>query len=272
MAKKVAYELMTPSELIAVKTAAPVVYLPLGPLEWHGPHLPVGMDGLHAHHLARLICSNTGGVVFPPLYLGTETVRNSGMGPQSTGTLGLPDGEPVVGMDFPGFDVKSVYIDEGAFGVIVQDIVRKLVADDFRIVVIVNGHGAVNHQRTLRRIAREESAPPVVRVEYFPAWGGIRGMDGEPGHADKFETNVLLALEQEHVRLEALPPKDQPLYYYESGIVDADAFNGNPTVDFSVPPEADPRDSTREAGLRLIDTEVAAGVQFVRALLSELIS
>ena len=29
-----------------------MAYVPIGPLEWHGPHLPVGVDMLHAHAMA----------------------------------------------------------------------------------------------------------------------------------------------------------------------------------------------------------------------------
>ncbi|MBM3477147.1 MAG: creatininase family protein, partial [Armatimonadetes bacterium] len=48
---KVRYEEMLPDELREVIRAAPVAYVPLGSLEWHGYHLPVGNDAIKAHEI-----------------------------------------------------------------------------------------------------------------------------------------------------------------------------------------------------------------------------
>ena len=48
MEEKVLYVELTPSEFAERLAAAPITYLPLGTLEWHGPHLPLGSDGLQA--------------------------------------------------------------------------------------------------------------------------------------------------------------------------------------------------------------------------------
>ena len=46
-------------------------HLPLGTVEWHGGHLPVGLDGLTAHGLCvRGRAARTGGLVYPPLFYG----------------------------------------------------------------------------------------------------------------------------------------------------------------------------------------------------------
>lgn len=271
MAPKTRYELMTPADLAEAMDRAPVVLVPIGPIEWHGPHLPLGMDGLHARHIAERICAEVGGAVFPPLFLGTETLREPGMGPQQTGVLGLGDRDDIVGMDFPGFTTRSLYTEESAFGAAVRAVVRPLLATGWRLVVLVNGHGAVNHLRTLRRIAREErAANPGSSVVVYPAWEGIKGMFADPGHADRYETDVMLALEPESVDLAALPPTAVPLRYHETGIVDPEAFDGAPNEGFVVPPAADPRGSTRENGLRLVEAEVAAGIAFVRRQLDAL--
>ncbi len=48
-------------------------FLPVGPLEYHGPHMPVGTDGINATECARETCARLGkGVVFPTLFWGTE--------------------------------------------------------------------------------------------------------------------------------------------------------------------------------------------------------
>ena len=46
MIDKVLYEELNPQEFKQRILEAPIAYLPLGTLEWHGRHLPLGTDGL----------------------------------------------------------------------------------------------------------------------------------------------------------------------------------------------------------------------------------
>src|SRR5207253_1354173 len=98
------------------------------------------------------------GVVVPALFAGTETVVLPGTGAQELGALGFQGDERIVGMDFPGNSVKSLYFEESAFGIAVRAVVRGLKQIPVRLIVLLNGHGAVNHQQVLARIAHEESA------------------------------------------------------------------------------------------------------------------
>ena len=74
----VEFERMSPEEVLAARRRAAVVFLPVGPLEWHGPHLPLGTDGLVAHHIAVLVARQTGGVVLPTMFVGTDSLRPRG--------------------------------------------------------------------------------------------------------------------------------------------------------------------------------------------------
>src|SRR5262245_26884162 len=107
-------ELMRPEDVLEARRRAPVAYVPVSPLEWHGPHLPLGTDGLHAWHVARGVAREVGGVVLPPFFVGTDSLRLPGDGPEGLGALGLAGNARVVGMDFPGFPVRSVYFEESA--------------------------------------------------------------------------------------------------------------------------------------------------------------
>jgi creatinine amidohydrolase len=251
---------MTIAEIVDAKSRAPVVFAPVSPIEWHGPHLPVGTDGLHAHEVAVRVAREAGGVVLPTLFLGTETVLRA----SELETLGLDPGARVVGMDFPGLPVKSLYLEESAFGIAVRDLVRALAADAFRLVVLVNGHGAANHMRTLDRIAREETRRGEVIVLSLMVWVPRSPPNEDPGHATREETSVMLAIAGEHVRVDRLPPLDVALGYAEHGIVDGPAFDGHPTSDFTVAAEADPRGATREEGEQILEREVHAAVARVR--------
>jgi len=264
---RVEYELLAPSAIAAARQRLPLVLVPVSPIEWHGPHLPVGTDGLHAREVAVRVAREIGGLVLPTLFFGTETVRTAGTGPEQLGVLGLDAGERVVGMDFPGFSVRSLYIEESAFGLAVREVVRALAADSFRLIVLVNGHGAANQQRTLERIALEESRRPEVGVVNLKAWVDPEPPRLDPGHADREETSIMLAIAPDLVRLEELPPPDAPLAYARHGIVDGAAFDGKPSPDFTIPQHADPRGSTREEGEMLLEHEVrSAAARVAREL------
>jgi len=254
--RTVQYELLRPPEIVQERARAPLVFIPIGPLEWHGPHLPLGMDGLHAHAVAVEVARRVGGVVLPTYFIGSETVRPTNGGAQSPTILGFEGSERMIGMDFPGNPVKSLYFEEGAFAITVREILRLLKADGYRLLVIVNGHGAVNHQRALRRLAEEESDPPGVRVVSAMAFLPAEPPFSDPGHAEKVETSIILATHPELVDVGALPPKGVPIKYRDFGIVDGKAFDGSPTPDFTVRPEADPRDASVELGLTILDAEV----------------
>jgi len=48
---RVCYERLRPAQAVARRKRCPLAYLPLGIIEWHGPHNPLGLDGLGVHEL-----------------------------------------------------------------------------------------------------------------------------------------------------------------------------------------------------------------------------
>ena len=64
--RNVRYELMLGREATEAITGFPVGYLPVGCLERHGDHLPMGLDIIKAHGVCCLLGQVLGGVVFPP--------------------------------------------------------------------------------------------------------------------------------------------------------------------------------------------------------------
>src|SRR6185436_9843219 len=67
---EVCIERMRPSRIVEARLKFPLAYLPLGAIEWHGVHNPIGLDGLKAHALCVRVAQAGGGVVFPTLWYG----------------------------------------------------------------------------------------------------------------------------------------------------------------------------------------------------------
>lgn len=67
---EVRFDRMVPAQVVARRNACNVAYLPVGSLEWHGPHMPFGTDYFTVTHIAEETARRAGGVVFPPIYYG----------------------------------------------------------------------------------------------------------------------------------------------------------------------------------------------------------
>src|SRR3954451_20281506 len=55
----VRYELMRPDEVVQAREQASIAYVPIRPPEGHGPPLPLGLDGLHAHEVCARAAAST---------------------------------------------------------------------------------------------------------------------------------------------------------------------------------------------------------------------
>lgn len=258
--RTVRFEYLRPDEILAERERFPVIYQPVGPLEWHGPHLPLGTDPLHAEALSIRTAESIGGVVMPTLFWGTEREVQ----PEALRNIGFRGDEWVIGMDFPGNSMKGLYSPEDIFGIVVRARLDLLVHRGYKLIVLVNGHGAPNHKNTLDRLAAEftaESPTKVITVmPYLP--------DNTVGHADAIETSSMIALYPETVELNSLPPLPEPLRNVDWSIVDDETFKGRPTPDYTLRPISDPRrNATPENGARYVEESLAWITQQVQAAL-----
>lgn len=270
MTANVRFERMRPGEIVAAREQSPLAYLPVGPLEWHGPHLPFGTDPLHAEEIAMGAVRRTGGVVLPTLYAGAETVVAPSGRPHSLANLGVPEDERVIGMDFPANSLKSLYFDESVFALTVREFVRGLITNEFRVIMLINGHGAANHVAALQRVAAEETIGSC-RVVYHAPWSPPQPppLPGG-GHATRGETDVVLAFAPDLVDLAELPPDDTPITYPDYGIVDGPGFSGEPNAGYVVADEADPRRAIAEDGQIRLGHAVDAAVHVATRTLADL--
>ena len=68
--REVRLEHLRPREIDEAMKECPLLFLPLGTIEWHGLHNIVGLDALKAHMLCVRAAERGGGLVAPPLYGG----------------------------------------------------------------------------------------------------------------------------------------------------------------------------------------------------------
>ena len=251
-----------PDEIVEARDHTGLAVLPLAPIEWHGPHLTMGCDGLLAHGFARRISRELSSPYFPPLFVSTERERR----PETLAALGFPPGEYVEGMDFPANPVKSAYVREETFSLVVRGTLDALYDRmGYRFVVIVNGHGADNQKGVLDRLCAEYNARRAPRLMWcYP--GFPRSLvAGSIGHATAEESSMLLAMWPGCVDVSRLPPAG-PLRNVDHAVVDGDTFDGVPTTDFTVRAEQDPRKHTDAGvGARYVDAAMRETVADIRS-------
>ena len=182
-----------------VRRDGPVVFLPVGALEQHGPHLPMNCDEVIPRRISEEVAIQVRGLVAPSLSYGYKSQPRMGGGNHFPGTT--------------SFSAETVITS-------VRDIILDLARHGIRQVVAMDGHsentmfiteGIDLALRALDRDVREEIK--VLRIGYYeftsPETEKAVWPDGFPSwnleHAGMMETSVMLHLHPELVDLSKLP-------------------------------------------------------------------
>ncbi|MBM7078529.1 creatininase family protein [Micromonospora humida] len=201
-------------ELAAVAAAADYAVLPVGAVEWHGPHLPLGTDLI----LAEGFAAEAGGAVDPAA--GSASAAGS---PGDT-TTGFPGPRGVLfpavpyaacpGQTRPWPGTVSIR-PEIAVGYL-ADVIEGIVAAGFPRLLIVNGHDAnMSTVRAAMEWVSGRRTASLLLVNWFqlvtPAeTTELYGPLTARGHGGAYETSGVLGFDPGAVRLDAvtdLPPK-----------------------------------------------------------------
>lgn len=190
-----------------LKQDQPAILLPVGALEQHGPHLPLGTDGLLSAAVAADTAARIGALVAPTLSYGYKSQPKCGGGQHFCGTTSV-DAATLIGS--------------------VRDAVREFARHGATKLVFVNGHYENQWFLTegidlgLRDLGAR-STLQVMRLEYwdFLSEATLASVfpDGFPGfaleHAAVIETSMMLHYHPSLVRLDLIPdesPADFPPY------------------------------------------------------------
>jgi creatinine amidohydrolase len=173
---RVQYELLRPSQVMAIRERSPIAYIPAGSLEWHGVQNPLGTDALKAHAVCCEAAVRHGGVVLPALFLGILG-DSRGWGP--TGW----DGYTVTTHDVASLE-DTIY-----------RVSRGLIADGWNVLVGVTGHD-IEPQRDaihdgIQRACRGTKAKGFGVTE-GENWEGGTSMRYSMDHAGAWETSTMM--------------------------------------------------------------------------------
>ena len=188
----------------------PLVFLPMGAVEEHGAHLPLGTDSLQPEYIVEKVAARLPGPVLiaPPIRYG-NCVTTAGF----PGTISL------------SFDTLRA---------LVQNIMEELCRNGIRRIVIVSGHAGGAHMAALRTagecvIDRVPDLKLMVLSDYDIAYE-LRGKEFDPrdGHAGTIETSRIMAIKPRLVKKKGVnsferPPKymltPHPEQYFPTGVM-----------------------------------------------------
>ncbi len=212
---EVRYWMCRPDQIVARRQACPVAYIPIGTLEWHGPHNPVGADTLQAEALALLCARSGGGLVFPPLYYGESRSEalmeaNAADREKIAAAMALPPDNFL-----PERQPFSPTEQALNYQRLLLHILVEAESLGFQLGVLVAGHyPLIDHARAaaLLHNKREHS-----RRFGLLAWACVDYLfladryEFAGDHAAGWETSHCLAICPEAVDLSRLPPEGEPL-------------------------------------------------------------
>jgi len=242
------YELseMTSVEFAAAREKIRVALVPVGATEQHGPNLAMGTDFVIAHRMCQRIAAelHPRSVVVPPVPLGLSYHH----------------------MGFPG----TLTFSPETFSAVCFDIAKSLKAQGIDRVVFVNGHNGNTAvlNVAVTKIRYDLDMPAAVAFWFQQASDVVReaGKTERFGHACEVETSVLMALQGDMVREDALEPGDMKPVKLEH------AFNNQPffhTVPIPFHEQTgngvfgDARLADRDTGERIVAAAVARTVAFI---------
>lgn len=171
-----------PDQLAEAIESGRQAILPLGAIEWHGDHLPLGTDSLIASNFASELAAATHGVLFPPLNVAMTTL------PQWC----------------------SLQVRSSTFVAVVNDILAGLANMGFTTICLVTGHYAQGQLVELYRAASSAmAAAEELRVFAATPLQPIRS-DDLLDHAGRYETSQVLAIDSSLFRGDRLSDHLEP--------------------------------------------------------------
>jgi creatinine amidohydrolase len=178
-----AVDRLSPQEIEERLAAASVAYLPLGSLEFHGPHLPIGLDALTAYGLCLRAAEASGGIVLPTVH-------------------------QAVGGEHSRYPWTIMSDSPAAIETLLTETLSRLSEFGVRRAVLLSGHFAEEQRDLITRVADQWNATGEPLHVVARTLGQAPEPPVEPDHAGRFESLLLHSLAPELVHVDALPDAD----------------------------------------------------------------
>jgi len=196
MGAKVRFDELLPHEFRRRLAERPIAYLPLGTLEWHGEHLPLGSDAMQSEGLMIECARRLGGIVMPPIHLGPDRAKT------------LDDGKTLVGMDYAKSTTPARQLDGSCYWVpiglhllMVDAILTQLKRAGFQ-AVFADGHGP-SRSSWVENLSERQTR---FGLKLFGVTREIaRQWKSQVDHAARNETSLMMHLRPDLVDISQLP-------------------------------------------------------------------
>lgn len=250
------YVLRMQREALSAAAAEGIALLPVGSLEQHGQHLPVGTDSLLVETIAteaadRAAQEDVEAVVFPTIWTGYS-----------------PHHAPLGG---------TVTLEKETMLALLEDVCTSISEMGFDRILVVNGHGG---NRSIASLVTADlgvslEGVDIAELTYFDLAADAmesvrRGENGSAYHAGEFETSLMLYLYEEHVDPDAavddpVTPRSaySPQDMFEGGLLGSRETYDRVTKNGA---RGEPTLATAETGEKLFDAICAELASVLSAL------
>ena len=183
--------LTSPEFARAVEVTQGTCIVPLGVIEKHGTHLPLGTDMYSARAIAEAAVQIESAIVFPPYYL--TAIHEA---KHQAGTIAI---------DF------RLMLD------LLENCCREIARNGIHRILLLNGHGGNNGMLNcfadmMLEKPRDYTLYIIGLGDYRASANEWKAMAGSPfdHHAGEYETSTMLAARPDLVRMDAITDNGQP--------------------------------------------------------------
>jgi len=209
----VCYERLRPAQIVELRENCPVAYLPIGTIEWHGEHNPVGLDTLKIHALLVKCAEEIGGLVFPPLYYG-ENREQGLMEANAADREKIAEKMKLPSQNFDsGYMMESVSGQNRNYSKLLLHTFHQIKSLGFKVLVVGAGHyPLLDHARSAAALFHQEQSFPKMITWAMTGYELVRGKFEPCGdHAGKWESSLLMYLDPGMQDMSVLPENESDL-------------------------------------------------------------
>ncbi len=167
-------EEMTSAEFAEAVEGDPVVILPIGATEAHGPHLPLGTDAFQPEAIADVVAERVNGLVAPAIKYG-----------QHSSTRNLPG---------------TIGVTSSTLRALIVDILESLHRNGIRKIVIISGHSGSVHMAMIKDACEDVVRRYQMNVIFLADYDLGKNVQEEigagpgDGHGGMMETSRIMAI------------------------------------------------------------------------------